>query len=755
MNRKIAVPEPPPARPPEETEKPASGGGGRGWLALVVGATAFMIVVGALAGGQLAFRKELTPVEFWDALRSGRIEKIEMTGADSLVGVIVEPEGKKRFEAEFPSGYLVERFDEIRSRLAAARDVQSETVFVERLRSGAIDLRTLTHVRRGGEAALEAEILDEDGAPRIVDVKPDAGALRVKDIAEAVRELESSRGFPVPRETLFVGDPKGFEYSDGNRFLTDVLLTFGPWVLILGFFWFFLGKHLRAPGSPGGVLAFGRSRARLHDKGKGRVTFDDVAGISDAKEEVREIIEFLRNPARFSRVGARIPRGVLLSGHPGTGKTLLAKAIAGEANVPFFTICGSDFVEMFVGVGASRVRDLFQKAKENSPCIVFLDEIDAVGRRRGTGLGGGHDEREQTLNAILVEMDGFDSDQGIILIAATNRPDVLDPALLRPGRFDREIVIDLPDLEGRREILKVHARKVKMAAGTNLEVIARGTPTFSGAELEALVNEAALGAVMKGRGQVTLDDLEEARDKVKWGRSKSRAMDKEDQRVTAYHEAGHALAAALIEGAEPLHKVTIVPRGMALGATMQLPERDTYHMKRRKILGNVELLLSGRIAEEIFCDDVSAGAQNDIERATDLVRSMVCEWGMSERIGPISYAEPRETFFLGREVTRTKPHSEALSIEIDREVKRIIDECYEAARVRIERHAAEVSRIAEALLLHESLTGAEVDSIIAGALASDVRRPKGARPPSGEPADRPDEKEDEIGPGVLAPEVAY
>ena len=754
MNREPAVPEPTPRPAPPNEKSPA--GPGRAAIVFVVASIAFTAALCLLAGGQLAFRTELTPAQFWDALRSGRVEKIEMKGAEELVGTVRDGEEARRFRARFPATYLVEKMDEIQSRLAAPREVAPQSEFLARLGGGAIELRRITHVSRADGAFFEAEILDESLVPRIVEVKPESDASRTAEVAEAVRRYESARGLAVPRDTRFVGDPKGFEYSDGGRVATEILLTFGPWILILGFFWFFLGKHFKAPGSAGGVLAFGKHRARLHEHGKSRVTFEDVAGIADAKEEVREIIEFLRNPARFSRVGARIPRGVLLSGHPGTGKTLLAKAIAGEANVPFFSICGSDFVEMFVGVGASRVRDLFRQAKENAPCIVFLDEIDAVGRKRGTGMGGGHDEREQTLNAILVEMDGFDTDQGIILVAATNRPDVLDPALLRPGRFDREIVIDLPDVAGRLEILKVHARKVKLAPGVELGVIARGTPTFSGAELEALVNEAALRAVMRGRALVAVEDLEEARDKVKWGRQKSRAMDPADQRVTAVHEAGHALAAALIADAEPLHKVTIVPRGMALGATMQLPERDTYHMKKKRLLGNVELLLSGRIAEELFCDDISAGAQNDIERATDLVRSMVCEWGMSERIGPVSYAEPRETFFLGREVARTKPHSEALAIEIDREVKRIIDECYEAARDRIDEHADEVRRIADALVVHESLTGPEVESIIAGVPIDEIRRP--AAPPravvedgdatTGEPGD-------EVGPGRLTPEVAY
>jgi cell division protease FtsH len=499
-----------------------------------------------------------------------------------------------------------------------------------------------------------------------------------------------------------------------------------PWILIIALFWFFFLRQMRGPAGTGGVLSFGRSRAKLHDKEVASVTFDDVAGIEEAKEEVSEIIEFLKSPAKFQRLGGRIPRGVLLVGPPGTGKTLLAKAIAGEAHVPFFSICGSDFVEMFVGVGASRVRDLFKQAKESSPCIIFLDEIDAVGRRRGAGLGGGHDEREQTLNAILVEMDGFETDTGIIVCAATNRPDVLDPALLRPGRFDREITIDLPDLKGREEILGVHARKVRMDAAVDLKIIARGTPMFSGADLEATINESALLAVMKGREAVTMDDLEEARDKVLWGRQKrSRVMAEEDRRATAYHEAGHALVASLLPDAEPLHKVTIVPRGRALGATMQLPEQDRYTMQRRRLIANLTVLYAGRIAEEIFCGDISSGAQNDIERATELVRRMVCEWGMSETIGPINYSESGETLFLGREVTKGKSHSEATSVEIDKEIKRILLDCYKKAEILIKDHKDEMERLTQGLLKYEVLSRAEVDALIAGdATVEDIRRKK-------------------------------
>ncbi|MCC7139938.1 MAG: ATP-dependent zinc metalloprotease FtsH [Planctomycetes bacterium] len=497
--------------------------------------------------------------------------------------------------------------------------------------------------------------------------------------------------------------------------LGQILLGILPWVLIAFVLWFLLLRNARSAGGPGGVLNFGRSRAKLYVKEKVTTTFDEVAGVDEAKSEVREIVEFLKNPGKFTKIGARIPRGVLLVGPPGVGKTLLAKAIAGEAGVPFFSISGSDFVEMFVGVGASRVRDLFKQARESAPCIVFLDEIDAVGRRRGTGLGGGHDEREQTLNQILVEMDGFDTDQGIIVISATNRPDVLDPALLRPGRFDRQITIDLPDVKGREAILAVHARRVKVSPAADLAVVARATPGFSGADLEAVVNEAALMAVLDGKDAVEPRHFDEARDKIRFGRArKSRVMTADDRRITAYHEAGHALMAELQEIADPLHKVTIIPRGMALGMTMQLPEKDRYGLGRRKLLADIRILFGGRAAEELVIGDISTGAQNDIERATEMARLMVTKWGMSEKVGPISYAEGEEHLFLGREVTRTVNHSEATAVLIDEEVKKILSEGYDDTRHTLSSHLDGLHRVAQALLEHETLGADEVRLVLAG-----------------------------------------
>ncbi len=529
----------------------------------------------------------------------------------------------------------------------------------------------------------------------------------------AVEKVLQAQGARVER--LPIADTSVYQVVQPNKFLLVLLTTVGPWVLLLGLVWFFFFRQMRA-GPGGGVLSFGKSRATLYNKeNRTNTTFADVAGIEEAKEEVAELVEFLKNPQRFQRLGGRIPKGVLLVGPPGTGKTLLARAIAGEAEVPFFSISGSDFVEMFVGVGASRVRDLFKQARENSPCLIFLDEVDAVGRKRGSGLGGGHDEREQTLNAILVEMDGFDTDEGIILIAATNRPDVLDPALLRPGRFDRQITIDYPDVKGRLEILKVHARKIQLADDVDLEVIAKATPSFSGAELAALINEAAILASVKDKDAVHMEDLEEARDRIRWGREKrSRAVEEEDRRITAYHEAGHALAAVLMPEVGALHKVTIIPRGMALGATMSLPEKDDYHMGRKKLKSMLVHLLAGRASEQVCCEDISAGAENDIRRATQIARLMVAEWGMSEKIGPVSYTRPPEHNFLGRDFSFGKEHSENVAFEIDMEVKGLLEEALQRAQDMCRENKEILDRIARALLKKETLTGNEVKAIVRG-----------------------------------------
>jgi len=498
--------------------------------------------------------------------------------------------------------------------------------------------------------------------------------------------------------------------EESNPWYMTVLVSWFPMLLLIGV-WVFFMKQMQAGG--GKALSFGKSRARLMTGGPAKVTFADVAGVEEAKEELQEIIEFLKNPKKFTKLGGRIPKGVLLVGAPGTGKTLLAKAIAGEAGVPFFSISGSDFVEMFVGVGASRVRDLFVQGKKHAPCIIFIDEIDAVGRHRGAGLGGGHDEREQTLNQLLVEMDGFESNEGVILISATNRPDVLDPALLRPGRFDRQVVVPVPDVRGREEILKVHVRRTPLEENVDLAVLARGTPGFSGADLENLVNEAALLAARKNKERVGMEELEQAKDKVLMGvERKSMIINEEERRSTAYHEGGHALVALLLPGADPVHKVTIIPRGRALGLTQQLPidERHTY--PKQYLLNRISVLLGGRAAEEIVLKDHTTGAGNDLERATELARKMVCEWGMSEELGPLTYGQKEEAIFLGRELARHRDYSENTARLIDREVRRIVESCYEKALGLIRERLGVLHRLAQELLQKEVLDGKELQALL-------------------------------------------
>jgi len=507
-----------------------------------------------------------------------------------------------------------------------------------------------------------------------------------------------------------------------------LLLNGLPLLLLVGFC-LFLMRQMQAGGNK--ALSFGKSRARLLSAQQKKATFKDVAGTDEAKEELQEIIEFLKDPQKFQKLGGRIPKGVLLVGPPGTGKTLLARAIAGEANVPFFSISGSDFVEMFVGVGASRVRDLFEQGKKNAPCIIFIDEIDAVGRHRGAGLGGGHDEREQTLNALLVEMDGFESNEGVILIAATNRPDVLDPALLRPGRFDRRVVVARPDVKGREEILRVHTRKVPIGDDVDLSIIARGTPGFSGADLANLVNEAALWAARQSRKFVTMADFEMSKDKVLMGvERKSMILSDEEKKNTAYHEAGHALVAAKTPGADPVHKVTIIPRGMALGLTMQLPEADKHTYTCEYLEGMLAVLMGGRSAEEIFLGHITTGAGNDIERATDIARNMVCEWGMSE-LGPLAYGKKDEAIFLGREIAQHRDFSEDTAVQIDKEVKRIVNAAYDRARNILSSNRGVLERIAQALLEREVIDAAEVKLLMEGKpLPEKPRTPPPQAPPA-------------------------
>ncbi len=489
-----------------------------------------------------------------------------------------------------------------------------------------------------------------------------------------------------------------------------ILLQWVPMLLFIGV-WIFFMRQMQGGGAK--ALSFGKARARLISEKQNKVTFQDVAGVDEAKEELREIIEFLKDPPKFQKLGGKIPKGVLLVGPPGTGKTLLAKAIAGEANVPFFSISGSDFVEMFVGVGASRVRDLFEQGKKHAPCIIFMDEIDAVGRHRGAGLGGGHDEREQTLNQLLVEMDGFETNEGVILIAATNRPDVLDPALLRPGRFDRQVVVARPDVKGREEILRVHARRIPLAPNVELKVLARGTPGFSGADLANLVNEAALLAARQDKKIVEMIDFENAKDKVLMGvERRSMIISEEEKKTIAYHEAGHALVADLLPGADPLHKVTIIPRGRALGLTQQLPTDDKYNYSREYLVDRITILLGGRAAEEIVFQQRTTGAGDDLEKATEMARKMVCEWGMSDKMGPLTFGKSEEHIFLGREMSRAKDYSEDTAILIDSEIKRIVTECATRARQMIEENLAKLHTLARALLERESLDGEEIARLL-------------------------------------------
>ena len=521
-------------------------------------------------------------------------------------------------------------------------------------------------------------------------------------------------------------------------FLQTILVSWFPMLLLIGV-WIFFMRQMQ--GGKSGAFSFGKSKARMLDDSANKVRFADVAGCDEAKEDVQEVVEFLRDPSRFQRLGGHIPRGILLVGSPGTGKTLLAKAIAGEAGVPFFSISGSDFVEMFVGVGAARVRDMFENAKKNAPCIIFIDEIDAVGRQRGAGLGGGNDEREQTLNQMLVEMDGFETGTNVIVIAATNRPDVLDPALMRPGRFDRQVVVPLPDIRGREQILNVHMKKVPIGSDVQPDVIARGTPGFSGADLANLVNEAALFAARRNGRVVEMNDFELAKDKIMMGAERrSMVMTEDERRNTAYHESGHALVAKLLPKSDPVHKVTIIPRGRALGVTMQLPEEDRYSYDRDYLLTRIAILFGGRIAEEVFMNQMTTGASNDFERASQLARDMVMRYGMSDKMGVMVYAENEGEVFLGRSVTKTTHISEKTMQQVDAEIRRILDEQYKRARDLIEGHQKEMHRMAKALLDWETIDGDQIDDILAG---NEPRPPKSPMTGSAKPEPRKEEKVEE------------
>ena len=575
------------------------------------------------------------------------------------------------------------------------------TEFIHHLKTGDIETVTLVNEPARGTSHLEGKF-KEGAIPPAAEGRPSPTEYKAPVILafqSNLPDILAEYGFPdVNQQPL-------------DRTYWTALIGIIPFLLLIILIYFFFRHQIKAAGK--GAFNFGKSKARLLSKDTNKITFKDVAGIEEGKEEVQEIVEFLKDPKRFQRLGGRIPKGVLMVGAPGTGKTLLAKAIAGEADVPFFGISGSDFVEMFVGVGASRVRDLFEQGRKSAPCLIFIDEIDAVGRSRGHGVGGGHDEREQTLNAMLVEMDGIDTQEGVIIIAATNRKDVLDPALLRPGRFDREVTVNLPDVKGREQILKVHARKVKASKDVDWSLIARGTPGFSGAELANLINEAALLGARRNAKAIEQPDLEEARDKVRWGRERrSMAMSEDQKKITAYHEAGHALLNIVLKHTDPLHKVSIIPRGPALGVTMMLPKEDQYGYARKKLLDDLCVIMGGRIAEEMFIGDISSGASGDIRMATVYAKKMVCEWGMSEKLGMVQYGDHSDYVFLGRDMSRSKDYSEETAREIDKEVLRIVSDGYNQAKQLLEENRGKVEAIALALLEYETLDGTHVEEIV-------------------------------------------
>jgi len=594
--------------------------------------------------------------------------------------------------------------------------------FIEMVKSGMIENCEIVREVSGVEYVRGA-LNPEEGA------EPGAEPKRFKVyITQADGEF---RQFLIEHGVNFTVPPQ-------NPYLWQLVSSILPVVLIFGILYFIFMRQIRAAGH--GALSFGKSRARLLARDVHKITFKNVAGIEEAKEEVQEIIDFLKDPKRFQQLGGRIPKGVLLMGPPGTGKTLLAKAIAGEADVPFFSISGSDFVEMFVGVGASRVRDMFEQGRKNAPCLIFIDEIDAVGRSRFTGIGGGHDEREQTLNALLVQMDGFETQEGVIILAATNRPDVLDQALLRPGRFDRQIVIDLPNIDGREAILKMHSKAIKLSDKVDLRRLARGTPGFSGADLENLLNEAALLAARQGKEAVETTDLDEARDKVKWGRERrSRVLDEKDKKITAYHEAGHALVMQCVEESEPLHKITIIPRGVAyLGATMQLPEKDRYMEGRAKLIGMLTGLMGGRVAEELVLGDITSGASSDLKEATRIARLMICDWGMSKDLGPQAFGENQELMFLGREINRSQNYSEETARRIDNEISTLLRDCHARATAILTEKRDRLDLIAGLLLERETLDGMDVEEIVKyGRILSEEERAAQDSSAGGEEGEKP------------------
>lgn len=729
---------------PKPNRPPGESGGGFNWRVLALFGVAILILgVGIFADDMSAKASKISYSEFRTAFDQGRVlmddkkrplsvvtsdtaYDARITGWMEPARIKPEPGTEMTVETDFQVPVNIElRGEEVRELLGEdIRTVEIEDPSNLPLES---DVKPMTLGELRKALALDEVNAKDEGNPlRILFLKGSSNAVIVGKRVEITNmikpkdekgEPKTAEQFEVTVSTAILGDElrslitDEASYERTSDYLSKALFTFLPFLLIILLLFFLFRQQMKSAGR--GAMSFGKSKARLLTMDRNKVTFKDVAGIQEAKEELFEIVDFLRDPKKFQKLGGSIPKGVLMVGSPGTGKTLLARAIAGEADVPFFSISGSDFVEMFVGVGASRVRDMFEQGKKNAPCLIFIDEIDAVGRHRGHGMGGGHDEREQTLNQLLVEMDGFDTQEGIIIIAATNRPDVLDPALLRPGRFDRQVTVSLPDVNGREEILRVHVKKIKLAANTDLARIARGTPGFSGAELANLVNEAALLAARKGLSAVTLAEMEEARDKVRWGRERrSLAMSDKEKVGTAWHEAGHAYLNMVLPHTHPLHKVTIIPRGPYLGATMYLPDGDKYSTSKKEALANLIVTMGGRIAEAFHSDDMSNGASGDIRQATSLARNMVCEWGMSDELGMVEYGEGDSPVFLARDMNKSRNYSEETARIIDGEIKKFIDDAYEEATRILTENKDTVEKIALALLEFETLDAKHLQDII-------------------------------------------
>jgi len=730
-------------QPPHQPNRPSGDANGFNWRLLVLLGVASVILGLAFFGPNMnKTSRTLTYSEFRQAWDQGRIvtddakRPLKVVTSDTAYDAVIigweNPPLVKPKEPETKRGDFQVRVnldlqgDQIRDMLGDEVRMQQIDPATGSPMEGDMETLTLAELRRSHSLG-EINAKDSVNPLRIL-TSPgsrDAVIVGTREVVtnmvvpkdEATGKPIDATPFRVEVSTVIQGEElrelvKGKAvYERRTDYLKNALFTFLPFLLIIGLLFFLFRQQMKSAGR--GAMSFGKSKARLLTMDRNKVTFKDVAGIQEAKEELFEIVDFLRDPRKFQKLGGSIPKGVLMVGSPGTGKTLLARAIAGEADVPFFSISGSDFVEMFVGVGASRVRDMFEQGKKHAPCLIFIDEIDAVGRHRGHGMGGGHDEREQTLNQLLVEMDGFDTQEGVIIIAATNRPDVLDPALLRPGRFDRQVTINLPDVNGREEILRVHVKKIKLAAGVDLSKIAKGTPGFSGAELANLVNESALLAARRGLSAVTLDEMEEARDKVRWGRERrSLAMSDKEKIGTAWHEAGHAYLNMVLPDTNPLHKVTIIPRGPYLGATMYLPEGDKYSTQKKEALANLIVTMGGRIAESFHSDDVSNGASGDIRQATALARHMVCEWGMSDQLGMVEYGEGDSPVFLARDMTKSRNYSEETARVIDAEIKRFIDDAYATAERVLNEGRDKVELIAKALLEFETLDANHLKDLI-------------------------------------------